>query len=493
MNKKFTVAVDVGGSGGKMAAATYDNHKITLHHLINFDNPGIINRNTHKVDAINLFKNIKSGLHEISLKGEIDSFGIDTWGGSYGYIDKKGSLIGDIFNCRDHRTVNSFPKTQEVMSNWEIYSRTGQNNSRFSVLSHIHKDLLENKPFLSEAEAMLLLPSLLTFLFTGVPCCESTMASTTCLTDPTGLNWDPYIIDKFNIPAALFPKLAEIGTLNGFVTDKLSHDIGSQVKVINTAGHDTASALSVLPLIDNNDCFISIGTTIVIGSVTSNPIISKEAQSKDYKNAVDGLGRNFLSTDVTGFWIINEIRKFLASENHAKSFDELHTLASEAPDNESFFDPCSRIFKSQNANMLSLISSFLQDSGQKVPEDLGGIIRCVFESYAMRIKYSLQNLLEVLKIEKFNNIYVISGGTRNKILMQMIADALDQKITVGIPWATLFGNLIVQMLGLGVIDKKDLVAICSNSWECRSGIPQNSSRWQRNYEELMKSNLYQNK
>lgn len=492
MKKNFIVAIDVGGTSGKIAAATYENKKITLRKLINFENPSIINKDAHSVDVVELFRNINNSLRTISQIGKIEAFGIDTWGGSYGYINNKGDLNGDVYNCRDSRTIISFQDTRKILSDWEIYKRTGQRNTRFSVLSHMHKDQLDDNRLLFNSETMLLMPSLLTYLFTGTICCERTMASTTCLADPTGSIWDYFIIDKLNIPRNLFPKIARTGTLNGFVSSNIRQEIGGNVKVFNTAGHDTAAALAILPVNEHEDCFISIGTTIVIGCITNSPVISIQSLNRGFRNSVDGYGRNILSVDVTGFWIINEIRKILLTNNQPNTYDKLNYLASQTEGNESFIDPCSEIFKSSNENLLNLISSYLSDRGQKVPKTLGQLIRCVFESYVMRIKFSIQNLQKILNISKFKNIYVISGGTRNNLLMQMIADALDQEIIVGTPWATLFGNLFIQMLGMEIIDKKDVLEISSNSCEHTVTVPMDSIRWQENFERLVTNEFFKN-
>lgn len=85
---------------------------------------------------------------------------------------------------------------------------------------------------------------------------------------------------------------------------------------------------------------------------------------------------------------------------------------------------------------------------------------------------------------------MINGGVRNRLLMQIIADALDHDILVGIPWASLGGNFIIQMCSTGLIDKKDLAEVCSNSFKLEKSHPKDSKRWPEKYAEMLNSKFF---
>lgn len=493
MEKELTVAVDIGGSGGKIVTAAIENKKIIFHEQLSFDNPLITEGGYYKVDIYSLFESIKESLKKISKTGKINSFGIDTWGGSYGYVSRdNGSIVGDIYNCRDKRTITSFPESTGIMSEWEIFLATGQIYSRFSVLSQIYTDLIE-KRIDSFSNTLLLLPSLISYLFTGNLVCESSMASTTCLTKVNGLEWEREIIKKFGFSESIFPKISNIGSFNGYLSTSLVEEFGWNTKVINTAGHDTAAAIAALPDLNNGDCFISIGTTIVIGTVTDKPVICKEAYEKGFKNSTCAFNKFFLSTDVTGFWIINEIIKNFEFENIKIDFEELNNCAMASGENYSFIDPCAKDFKVKSSNVLSTIAKYCLDHGQILPNDLGSFVRCVLESFAMRIKYSFENLKKIFGDEELGKIYLISGGVRNKLLMQMIADALDKEVYAGLPLATVAGNLIIQMSSTNLIGINEINEICKNSFAFTRYEPKNPGRWRENYSNLINSNFYDHK
>jgi sugar (pentulose or hexulose) kinase len=337
---------------------------------------------------------------------------------------------------------------------------------------------------------MLLMPSFLSYLFTGTLSCERTMSSITCMTDPTGLSWSGKIIGKFGLQRQIFPKLVDTGSLNGYTRDSLSREIGGKIKVINTAGHDTAAALSILPDLGPRDCFISIGTTIVVGAISESPVMAQAVFEHGYRNSAGPFGRNLLRINISGFWIVNEILKQLKSENREMTFAELEKAAAGITDNRSFFDPKRKVFNVQNANMMAAIRAYCRDAGQVVPEDIGSLMRCVLESFAMRIRYSLDGLKKIVGIRRFDRVFVINGGVRNSLLMQIISDALDHDILVGIPWASLGGNLVIQMCAAGMIDKKDLADVCRNSFELHRVQAKDAGKWHQKYTELAASEFF---
>jgi sugar (pentulose or hexulose) kinase len=209
-----------------------------------------------------------------------------------------------------------------------------------------------------------------------------------------------------------------------------------------------------------------------------------------YRNSAGPFGRNLLRINISGFWIVNEILKQLKSENREMTFAELEKAAAGITDNRSFFDPKRKVFNVQNANMMAAIRAYCRDAGQVVPEDIGSLMRCVLESFAMRIRYSLDGLKKIVGIRRFDRVFVINGGVRNSLLMQIISDALDHDILVGIPWASLGGNLVIQMCAAGMIDKKDLADVCRNSFELHRVQAKDAGKWHQKYTELAASEFF---
>ena len=91
----YAVAVDLGASGGKMAAASFDGSRIELADYITFPNQPVQILDTLYWDVFALYRSIVSGMTQYASElGPAATIGIDTWGASYGLLDKKKASFG---------------------------------------------------------------------------------------------------------------------------------------------------------------------------------------------------------------------------------------------------------------------------------------------------------------------------------------------------------------------------------------------------------------
>lgn len=99
MNQDYVIAVDLGASGGKMAAARIEQDKIQVLDTWLIENsPVDLNGNLYW-DIFGIYKAILKGLAFFASRyGPARSIGIDSWGSTYGFLDKKGRLAEPV--CR---------------------------------------------------------------------------------------------------------------------------------------------------------------------------------------------------------------------------------------------------------------------------------------------------------------------------------------------------------------------------------------------------------
>jgi rhamnulokinase len=83
-----------------------------------------------------------------------------------------------------------------------------------------------------------------------------------------------------------------------------------------------------------------------------------------------------------------------------------------------------------------------------VPETRGQLARLVFESIAASYRNALTDLQRVTG-KTVGTIHLVGGGSRNRLLCQLAADACRVPVVAGPAEATAFGNLLIQARALG--------------------------------------------
>ncbi len=446
---KNIVAVDVGGSGGKMSLFGFDGEQIFEREKILFKNEPLISDGRMLINCDSLFQSIQNGLSAFSSKSEIASVGIDTFGGGFAYVNGQGPSVYPIYNCRDTRTHEFFHTLSPLYDKFELYKRSGVPNRRHTVLTQLALDAAKCERAISDGNRALMLPAYLSYLLTGCEINDSSSAVDTCLAGANGLEWDQDIARVFGVPDSVFSKLCPVGG-NNVAAEKLGSAL-RKLRVISVAGHDTMCAVSSIPNLTMDDCFISIGTTIIVGAATDGPHISWQAYKGGFKNAVGAFEKNYLCTDITGFWVAKRCFDRLNSIGVPADIDKLKAAAIDTGKNESFVDFTDPDFGKNTSDMIGLIAEKCTAAGMRPPETLGELGLCLFESFALAAAWSVKELLTILGKKKFRNVYVVSGATQNSLLMQYLANALSREVFAGIPTATLCGNALIQLAAIGEI------------------------------------------
>ena len=146
------------------------------------------------------------------------------------------------------------------------------------------------------------------------------------------------------------------------------------------------------------------------------------------------------------------------------------------PDNDSFLLP---------PKMPQAIAEYCRKTGQPVPTTPGSTVRAALEGLALRYRWVLERL-EELTGRRLDTIHVVGGGSQNTLLCQLTADACNRTVVAGPVEATAIGNVMVQMIGLGLIanlaQARELVR---ESFEVRAFEPQQPSRWDEPYRRFL--------
>ena len=146
------------------------------------------------------------------------------------------------------------------------------------------------------------------------------------------------------------------------------------------------------------------------------------------------------------------------------------------PDDPSFANPPS---------MLQAIDAFCERTGQPKPETDAQIIRCIFESLALRYREVLDGL-EGMVTFPIERLHIIGGGSKNRLLNQLTANAIGRKVIAGPSEATAIGNVMIQAMGAGIVSSlTEMRSIIHASIETEEFMPQSVGEWEAAYQKFI--------
>ena len=221
------LAFDLGASNGRAILGQFDGEKITMRELHRFENNYIEMNGVFYWDLPYLYNQLKQGF--LAFKnanvGELDCFGIDTWGVDYGLLDKNDQLLS---NPRSYR----YAVDADMEAVWKtvdfptLFARTGIATMNFNTVYQLYRRKLQDDPALANAQTLLFMPDLLGFFLTGEKKSEYTETTTSMLYNPTTKDWDWQTIEALGLPKKIFLPIDRAGSLRGRLRPELAEELG---------------------------------------------------------------------------------------------------------------------------------------------------------------------------------------------------------------------------------------------------------------------------
>lgn len=483
---KRVLAFDFGASSGRAIIGCFDGDKITLEEVHRFSNDPVSVGGTVYWDVLRLFYEIKQGIIKAKIAGGFDSIGIDTWGVDFGLIDSEGKLMENPVHYRDARTAGLVDEAFKTMPKEKLYGITGiqfmELNTLFQLIS-----LKKYRPWMLErADKMLFMPDLFGYMLTGKMCAEYSIASTSQLIDLDKRTWSKEILDAFGIKESVFAPLVQPGTVLGELSKEICEECGvDPVPVISVCGHDTQSAITSVPCEDGDFAFLSSGTWSLFGTELDKPIVNETSMNINITNEGGFDGSTGFLKNIIGLWLIQESRRQWKREGKEYSYADLEKLALAAEPFKCFIDPDAPEFV-PHGNIPERVREFCRKTGQYVPETVGEIMRCIYESLAMKYRLTFEKLRECTERD-YPVIHVIGGGTKDGLLCQMTANSCDRTVKAGPIEATVMGNVAVQLMSNGSVENIGQARkIVADSSELKTFEPKDTDKWAGAYEDFLK-------
>lgn len=484
---KRVLAFDFGASSGRAIIGKFENGKIELEEVHRFSNDPVSVGKTTYWDVLRLFYEIKQGIIKAKQAGGFDSIGIDTWGVDFGLLDEFGCLLENPIHYRDARTVGMIEEAEKYISKREMYNITGiqfmELNTIFQLLS-----LKKERPHMLErTDKMLFMPDLFAYMLTGEKNTEYSIATTSQMIDLETNSWSGELLDKLGIRKDIFAPIVKSGTKVGMLRPEICEECGvPSVPVIAVCEHDTQSAISAVPCPEGEFAFISSGTWSLFGTELEKPVVNDTT----YEINVTNEGGYDFSTgflkNIIGLWLIQESRRQWAREGENYSYADLEKLALEAEPFKCFIDPDAPEFV-PHGNLPERVREYCRKTNQYVPETVGEIMRCIYESLAMKYRETFEKIKECTG-KDYPVIHVIGGGTKDTLLCQLTANSCGCEVKAGPIEATVLGNLAVQLISHGEIkDIKEAREIIASSENVVTYAPKDADIWSESFERYLKA------
>ena len=486
------LAIDLGAESGRAMLGALSDGRITLNEIHRFPNVPVPLPDGLHWDVLNLWSEVRKALALAvqQTQGALAGMGLDTWGVDFGLLDRTDTLLGNPMHYRDARTDGMLEAAFQRVSREEIFNQTGIQFMQLNTLYQLLALSLQHSPQLAAAETFLTMPDLLNFWLTGRKVCEFTNATTTQCYDPRRRAWARPLLERLDIPTHIFPEVVPPGTLLGELRAAVAEEAGSaRLPVIAPACHDTGSAVAAVPAGEGRFAWISSGTWSIMGVETRQPVINEQSLACSMTNEGGVNGTFRFSKNIGGLWTVQESRRTWRRQGQAFSYAELTQMAAAAEPLRSIIDPDDPDFL-KPGDMPARVRAYCERTQQPIPETYGAVVRCLLEGVALKYRFTLEHL-ENLTGTRLDTLHIVGGGTQNKLLSQLAADATQRRVITGPVEATAAGNLLTQAIALGALNSlEEAREVVRRSFEVETFEPdsQTCQAWNDAYAKMLALN-----
>lgn len=449
MKEKGLIAADLGAGSGKMCYARFDGSRLRVVEYLSFKNREInLNGNLYW-DIFSLYNSIVDGIRYFQEKYKAcDSFAIDTWGASYGLLDYQGRLLEPVYHYRDKRTASVMEEIFRICPARELFKLTGCQCNRSYTLPQLVASMKEGS-VLSSAKSLLLLPDLLAYFLTGNISSEETIIGTSGLQSSDQRTYSEAVARLFSIPKEIYTEVIKAGSLKGKLTTQLAEYTGAlQMEVVAAIGHDSASAVCAIPGFGKRKLYISIGTNVSMGLEEEAALCSDAAFDKGIKNTSGFGDKKIIYRDFSAMWHLNQIMECFRKKGQVYTIEETVRMAENVDTDFPVFDIEKPWLNTPSSDYCDRLNDYLLKKGQAPISTYAVFVRSVFESIAEKVRYYAEVFVSLGLT--FDEIFLVSGGAKNSLLLKLIKQRLSPayRIKVGLPYASLMGNLLTQLYAM---------------------------------------------
>ncbi len=478
------LALDIGAESGRGVVGSLAGGRLTLDEVHRFPNGPIRMGDILHWDLPRLVSEARAAIGFAAAGGPLAGIGVDTWGVDYGLLDASGALLALPVHYRDARTNGMVDAVYGRVPRSDVFARTGIQTMPINTLFQLAAYAARSPKVLEAAQTLLFMPDLLHYFLTGRVASEYTIATTSQMYDSQTGAWAIELLDRAGLPTHFLPPVVRAGTEYGALQPYDAEATGAgPVPIIAPGGHDTACAVAATPA-DAGDgwAFLSSGTWSLVGVEVGAPIINVDAERANVTNEGGVEGTIRLLKNIAGLWLVQESRRAYARMGSDRTYEQLTRLAGDAPALAAMVDPDHPSLLAP-PDMPRALRELCIATGQTPPEGIGATIRCALDSLGLKYRATLETL-EALTGRRIHTLHIVGGGSQNRLLNQIAADATGRRVIAGPVEATATGNVLLQAKSRGEIGSlAELREIVRASFkvEVYEPSPQARAQWNEAY------------
>ncbi len=488
------LAIDLGSESGRAIVGYVENGELHTEEIYRFRTQFM---QIHGKSVRNFYRYHEEIVRAMQICAQrygpaLYSIGVDAWGGDFVLLNRTGDICRMPKSYRSQAvSADAAALINEKIGEWEIYKKNGNMKMPTDTLSQLVRLREKRDPSMDDPRGLLFVADAFHYFLGAEPCCEHSLASYGRFFNRAADIWDTEILAALDIPQSICGKIVRAGDTIGIVDPHLCREAGlcEGVRIITPCSHDTACAALAVPDMGSDWAFISSGTWSLLGMETDAPVLNRAAFEANLSNSTMPLMTNMFKKNITGTWIIQQCKSVWGQY----SYDDLVNLAEQAPEEDLLVDVNATRFYAPEDMTKAVAGAVWDNFGVAVdPRDAGRVSRIVFQSMAMRYRYYLDRLLQACG-KKITKIYILGGGSKNRLINSFTASATGYPVYTGVCEASSTGNLLLQAYGSGELkDKAQMREVVCKSHQSRYFPVEQPEKWKRKYEIFLTKAAKQN-
>lgn len=482
-HSEYHVAIDIGaGSGRLFVGYINDDGKLILDELHRFHSEDLCLKDQHVRNIYRWHEHVLEGLkHFVEKYGDrLASMGVDSFGSDFVFLDEQGNICKMPVAYRYSKPSAEAVARLNSFGPEHMFEICGNHTMKNDTVLQIIEEGLKPGSVLAQARSILFFGDIFHYFLCGSRCNELSMASYSKMVNQKTWQWEDEIFRFFHISDSMKMPIVRSGDKLGKVYPDICKYVGlkNQPEVVAPAIHDTADAAFVVPDLRKGSYFNSSGSWSLVGTVVDQPILSKEAWAFNASNSNMPIDQYMFKKNVAGMWIMQCCRATWKKY----SFAEIAAAAESVTDSCYYFDPDAERFFNPECMPEEISRDLYERYGVTIDSnDMPRIARIALESIALKYRFTLERLGKLCGIPA-ERLYIVGGGSQNELLNRLSANACAIPIYAGIPEASVAGNILCQMYGLGEISgTAQAHEIIRRSFEFKEYLPQDATLWAQKY------------